>query len=180
MRNVADVLTGLRLVLVPLIAWIGWTWGQAAGAGKVALLTMLAWTTDVLDGPAARRAARPTRLGRYDWAIDVGLASALALTLAIWDVLPALLIGSVIVVAGGSAWALRDRAPLIVAMGLVYIAFALAVWQTEPGWGRALAGWGALDVLLRPARTRQDIAWFLGRVNSLLGRTPAEPKGSAK
>lgn len=180
MKNIADALTGLRLVLVPFIAWISWTWGQAAGAGKVALLTMLAWTTDALDGPIARRAARPTRLGRYDWTIDVGLASVLALTLVMWGVLPALLVGGVVAVASGSAWALRDRVPLIVAMGLVYLTFVLAVWQTEPGWGRALVGWGALDVLLRPGRTRRDIAWFLGRVNYLLGRTPAEPKRSAK
>ncbi|OQY18990.1 MAG: hypothetical protein B6I34_10085 [Anaerolineaceae bacterium 4572_32.1] len=73
MKYLADALTGARLVLVAVIAWIALAWERATGHSTVALLTMLAWTTDTLDGPLARRARIPTRLGRYDLPIDVGL-----------------------------------------------------------------------------------------------------------
>ena len=168
MKYLADALTGVRLVLVAVIAWIALAWERATGHSTVALLTMLAWTTDTLDGPLARRARIPTRLGRYDLPIDVGLTLALALCLVAWGTLSPLVVGGTLAAAGVGVWMWGVRAPLIVAMGLTYSAFVITVWQAEPVWGRALAGWAVLNVVLRPGRTRQDVTWFLGQIGHAL------------
>jgi phosphatidylglycerophosphate synthase len=168
MSHLADALTGMRLVLAAIIAWIALTWERATGHSTVALLIMLAWTTDTLDGPLARRARKPTRLGRYDLPIDVGLTLVLGLCLITWGTLSPLVVGGTWVAAGVGAWMWRVRAPLIVAMGLIYSAFVITVWQAEPLWGRALAVWVALDVVLRPSRIRQDVTWFLGQIGHAL------------
>ncbi len=180
----ADILTGLRLVLVAFIAWIALTWQRATGHSTVALLTMLAWTTDVLDGPLARRADSPTRLGHYDLPIDVGLMLALGLCLIAWGTLSPLVVGSTLAAASVGLWIWRVRAPLILAMGLIYTAFVITVWRTEPLWGRALTAWVTLDVVLRPGRIRQDVTWFLGQVGHVLrfrrDKYPAHPVERAK
>ncbi|MDY7042179.1 MAG: CDP-alcohol phosphatidyltransferase family protein [Chloroflexota bacterium] len=180
----ADALTGLRFVLLPIIAWIALTWERTTGHGMVALLTLLAWTTDVLDGPLARRAHKPTRLGRYDLPIDAGLTLVLGLCLVTWGALSPLVVGGTLAAAGAGLWLWRVRAPLIVAMGLIYGSFVITIWQAEPLWGRAIATWVTLDIVLRPTRVRQDVTWFLGQIGHTLrfrrGGYPPHPIEQSK
>ena len=68
----ADGLTAFRLALAPYMAWVGFN----AEDKKVALTIivyalLIGWTTDILDGFFARKSTFPTRLGQFDFALDM-------------------------------------------------------------------------------------------------------------
>ncbi len=75
----ADALTSLRVVAA-LAAGVAATQGRLTLA---AAWVVLGWATDSLDGPLARRAARPTRLAPYDPHADALLGVAVAAGVAI-------------------------------------------------------------------------------------------------
>jgi len=170
MSVLADALTTTRFVFVLIILRIGLRQGTE-GLPAVAALTVLSWTTDVLDGPLARRSSRPTHLGPYDAVADLGLTLALATCLVVWGVLPLVLVVGGLAIAGLSACALHSPAPLQLAMGLDYGALILAACKIAPKWGWALAGGVGLVVLLNPARAWQQVTGFLSQVAMLFGGT---------
>ncbi len=172
MNILADALTTLRCVFVLAILYAGVVEGPTEGLATVALLTILAWISDVLDGPLARRARRPTRLGWCDLMADLGLTLALATCLVAWKVAPLLLVAGVLALAGLGVRAFHALAPLQLAMGLVYGAFILAAWHVAPEWGRALVGGVGLLVLLNPRRAWQQVTGFLNQAGGILGRVP--------
>lgn len=59
-KILADALTGLRFVLGFCLVWLGWQQGPEAIA-TAALLLLIAWTSDTLDGPLAREFALALR-----------------------------------------------------------------------------------------------------------------------
>jgi hypothetical protein len=77
-KQVADFLTLTRVLLVFILIWLGWTQG-ADGLPSAALLLMLSWTTDALDGPIARRSRLQyhTWLGDHDLEVDMAVAAGL-------------------------------------------------------------------------------------------------------
>ena len=170
MNVLADMLTALRGVFVLIILYTSLLRGPDEGLASVALLTSLAWITDVLDGPLARRARRPTRLGRCDLAADIGLTLALAACLIAWGILPFLPVVGGLGLVGLSVRKLRAMALLQLAMGMVYGTFILAAWQMAPQWGRALTGSVGLVVLLNPRRAWQQVTGFLDQAGGILRR----------
>lgn len=174
MNVLADALTALRCVFVLVILYAGVVKGPTGGLATAALLTILAWVSDVLDGLLARRARRPTRLGWCDLVADIGLTLALATCLVAWKVLPLLLVAGGLALAGLGVRVFRALAPLQFAMGLVYGMFILTVWHISPEWGRALVGGIGLLVLLNPRRAWQQVAGFLNQAAVILGRAPSE------
>ncbi|MEA3377530.1 MAG: CDP-alcohol phosphatidyltransferase family protein [Chloroflexota bacterium] len=165
----ADGLTLLRFLLVVVILQVGVVRGPDEGLASVATLTVLAWITDVLDGPLARRARRPTHLGRCDLVADIALTLALATCLVVWRVLPLLLVAGGLALAGLSARKLHMMAPLQLAMGLIYGTYILTAWRTAPKWGRVMTGSVAGLALLNPQRAREQIRGFLNQMGSILG-----------
>ena len=178
MSVLADALTALRCVFVLVILYAGLVWGPDKGLATVALLTILAWISDVLDGPLARRARRPTRLGWCDLVADLGLTLSLATCLVAWKVAPLLLVVGVLALAGLGVRAFHALAPLQLAMGLVYGAFILTVWHIAPEWGRALVGGIGLLVLLNPRRAWQQVTGFLNQAAVILGHAPSQVVGA--
>ena len=172
MNVLADALTTLRCVFVLVILYAGVVEGPTDGLTTVALLTILAWISDVLDGPLARRARRPTRLGWCDLVADLGLTLSLATCLVAWGMVPFLLVAGGLALAGLGVRVFRAMAPLQFAMGMVYGTFIFAVWQVAPEWGRALVGGVGLFVLLNPRRAWQQVAGFLDQAAVILGHTP--------
>ncbi|HEU0298021.1 MAG TPA: CDP-alcohol phosphatidyltransferase family protein [Longimicrobium sp.] len=80
LQKVPNILTGLRLLLVPVL-WVLALLGHATlvGAG-----TLLAWFTDMLDGPIARRTRSTTRWGStFDSVAD----HALTISVVFWLIL---------------------------------------------------------------------------------------------
>jgi len=172
MNVLADMLTALRCVFVLVILYAGVVQGAAEGLATVALLTILAWISDVLDGPLARRARRPTHLGWCDLVADLGLTLALATCLVAWKVVPFLLVASGLALAVLGVRVFHALAPLQLAMGLVYGTFILATWHVAPEWGRALVGGVGLLVLLNPRRAWQQVTGFLNQAAVMLRHAP--------
>ncbi len=86
----ADILTLLRVGIALAVIVAGWRYGEDAFPYVVTLVA-LGWVSDGLDGPLARRSARPTRLGRYDFLVDVLLTWATFAYLTLAGYIPWLL-----------------------------------------------------------------------------------------
>lgn len=71
----ADVLTLVRVGVGIAVVLAGWLYGAAAFPYVVGLVAV-GWISDGLDGPLARLSKKPTRLGRYDFLVDVFLTWA--------------------------------------------------------------------------------------------------------
>lgn len=75
-KQVADLMTLSRLLLLLVYPWVGLALG-AEGLPLAGLLLVFSWTTDLLDGPIARRSRRvyPTWLGDHDLEVDMAVAT---------------------------------------------------------------------------------------------------------
>jgi phosphatidylglycerophosphate synthase len=182
MKKLADLLTGLRFVLASLIAWTAWTSSPEAGIGTLVLLTTLAWTSDILDGPLARRAAenRQSWLGAHDLEADLSVALALAVSLAVWRAAPTALL-VVTLLASTFGWlALHSLAPIQLGMGLIYGLSIFMVWGREPILGAAMLGWIGAAILLNPSRAHTQVASFLVQCRKIIlgqARTGSHERG---
>jgi cardiolipin synthase len=74
-KTVADLLTALRFGLAWLILWLGMSAGAEALPAAMMVL-ILAWITDLLDGPLARRdpSGRTTWIGDRDLETDISVS----------------------------------------------------------------------------------------------------------
>jgi cardiolipin synthase len=94
-KTVADLLTALRFGLAWLILWLGISVGADA-LPAVMMVLILAWITDLLDGPLARRdpSGRTTWIGDRDLETDISVSIGVLayLTLAHY-VAPSITIG---------------------------------------------------------------------------------------
>lgn len=170
MNILADALTAFRFALLPIILYVGVLYEPERGLATVAGLTILAWVSDVLDGPLARHAQRPTRLGDYDLVADVGLTLVLSICLIVWGVLPLLLVAGGVVFTGLGVRKLQLMLPLQLAMILIYVSFVLTAWHLAPEWGRTLTRSGGVLVLINPPRVRKAAQKSLDQVKKISGR----------
>ena len=78
----ADFLTFSRLLLASCLAWLGWSRG-VEGLQLAALLMILSWTSDVIDGILARRSQvlMRTWIGDHDLYFDMSVAIGLLIYL---------------------------------------------------------------------------------------------------
>jgi len=175
MHIVADLLTTLRFLLSVVILYVGLQEGPIAGIATASLLTILAWITDVLDGPLARHASHHTRLGHLDLPADLSLTLALTVCLVAWGIVPLSLVAGGILLTSVAMWVLHHRAPLQFTMGMIYGAFIFGAQRISPAWGRALTGGVGLVVLLNPTRAWGKVTSFLRDVQGILrGRAAKE------
>jgi hypothetical protein len=116
MAWVADVLTASRVVLALVI-------GIAVATdrlGVAILVLMIAWLTDTLDGMIARASSGNTRLGDWDFRVDVSLGIAILVGLAIADRAPVWLVLAVIGLLAGWTWVTGNPAPAMLMMAVAY------------------------------------------------------------
>lgn len=168
MHILADLLTTLRFLLSLAILYVGLLEGPTSGIATASLLTILAWVTDVLDGPLARHARHQTHLGNLDLAADLGLTLALTVCLITWGILPFSVVAGGVLLTGVGIRALHQMAPLQLAMGLIYGAFILGTLQIAPIWGRTLTGGVALAIVLNPTRAWNKVTGFLADARAIL------------
>jgi len=78
MKYFADFLTFSRLLLAACLAWLGWSRG-ADGLQLAALLMIVSWASDVIDGALARRSRVSFRtwIGDHDLSFDMSVAVGL-------------------------------------------------------------------------------------------------------
>lgn len=82
-KQVADLLTILRVFLAGVLVWLGFTQGEA-GLPLAGWLLIASWTSDSLDGPLARRSRvrYQTWVGDHDLEIDMLVAAGLLIYMA--------------------------------------------------------------------------------------------------
>ena len=88
-KALADILTTLRFGLAWIILWLGM--GDGADALPTAIMVLvLAWTTDVLDGPLARHdpTGRHTWIGDRDLEVDISVSIGVLAYLALAGFMP--------------------------------------------------------------------------------------------
>ena len=78
MKYFADFLTFSRLLLAACLAWLGWSRG-ADGLQLAALLMIVSWASDVIDGALAHRSRVSFRtwIGDHDLYFDMSVAVGL-------------------------------------------------------------------------------------------------------
>jgi len=116
MAWVADVLTASRVVLALVI-------GIAVATDRLSvaiLVLMIAWLTDTLDGMIARASSGDTRLGDWDFRVDVSLGIAILVGLAAQGRIPVWLAVAVIGLLAGWTAISGNPAPAMLMMAVAY------------------------------------------------------------
>ena len=74
-KTLADILTASRFGLAWVLLWLGISRGAAGLPSAVGIL-IIAWTTDLLDGPLARKdpSSRHTWIGDHDLETDMSVS----------------------------------------------------------------------------------------------------------
>ena len=88
-KQLADIITFSRVLLIPLILWLGLANGQEALPIIVGLM-IYNWTADSLDGPLARRNPTPNQswIGQRDLEIDMLISASVLGYLVLAALLP--------------------------------------------------------------------------------------------
>jgi cardiolipin synthase len=169
-KALADSLTSVRFLLGPYLLWLGLHSGPE-GVATAALTLLVAWATDVLDGPLARRDPR----GRHTWIGDHDLEADLAVALGIW-VYPTL--GGFISFGLAEAYGLVGAAALWhfgsarLAWGLQALPYGVMIWtalRIIPPQGLLLVIWVALVLIATwPRFPQQVLPEFLNGMRDLL------------
>lgn len=78
LKYIADFLTFSRFLLAAFLAWLGWSRG-ADGLQLAALMMIVSWASDVIDGTLARRSrvSFKTWIGDHDLYFDMSVAVGL-------------------------------------------------------------------------------------------------------
>lgn len=184
MKLLADVLTVLRVVLAVLIGWIALTRHDALGFRALTWLVIVAFTTDWLDGPIARRIRNVTQtwLGYHDFEVDLTVTIALSITLfqyqLIWPILLAIAIFIVWILwrtffahekldiweAGIWPNHRRDtRASMLIEamMTVIDFSFLYLVWDQDPEMFKIVLAWIFAVTILNPGRSLARARGFI-------------------
>jgi hypothetical protein len=174
-RLVADSLIVLRVLLSLSMIWLGLR-GKAA-LSAVALVTTLAWLTDLIDGPFARRSPdhKPKSwLGRHDSIADLSVALGVTAYLTLSGYMATWLGLGLILAAIALRSAHSYNLPWLV-IPIPYATLLVLALRFEPFWGYLMAGYLLFLLLFGHRRIREqyyiefraDMRSFLGRRESL-------------
>ena len=171
-KILADALTGLRFLLGLYLMWLGWQRGPQAIV-PATLTLLLAWTSDALDGPLARRDPR----GVQTWIGDRDLEADMTVALGVWVYLtlagflsPWLAVGYVLV-AVAALWRFGSTHLAWGLQALPYGAMIWTAWRMAPVYGLLLVTWiGLVVVATWPRFPRQTLPGFLNGMRDLWHR----------
>jgi hypothetical protein len=162
MRTLADVATGLRLVIAAYILYAGVSLGADAFAG-VAAATLLGWTLDTVDGHLARAARDrpPSWLGAHERYIDTVMVVAGFVYVTLIGVVPAWVCVSYLVVSALLVLWFRSIALLTALEAPLSLLIPILAFWLAPLWGWVFVGWGLVAAVLdrRRLRVRLEILW---------------------
>lgn len=169
----ADMLTLSRALVAVGMIWVGLTSG-ISGVGLIAWLLMIAWTSDSLDGPIARRVApdESSLIGDLDLAFDITVSLGLLGYAVVAGFIPSLaalgylLAWAIIFLRWGFA---RSLGMLIQAP--IYGLFVLLALSRSPTAGAALLAWiGMVVIVTWPRFPNEVIPGFLKGMRRLGGQ----------
>ncbi len=169
----ADLLTLSRVAAAGLLLWLGPAHG--ADALPVAVgITVLAWTTDQLDGWAARRSATPTKLGPYDFPIDAAFYLGILGYLVTADYLPVVIAVVFLAVAMVAWFSTRRKAVGILCLRLIDLFAAGVIFSEQPLLGFLVLGWLLILAVLYRQRLSERVPRWFSDIRSL-GRGRPRP-----
>ena len=148
-KTVADTLTASRFFLALAIFWLGLKVGQPA-LPTAALVLVLGWATDLLDGTLARRASnqRRTWLGDNDLSADVCVAVGLLGYLTFSNYVSPAIAVSYVLMTGVLIWRFRSRALAMAAQAPVYAIMLYVSLRDAQLYGALAVGWIVLTVIV--------------------------------
>lgn len=162
MRALADVATGLRLVIAAYILYAGVKLGADAFAG-VAAATLLGWTLDTVDGHLARAASdsQPSWLGVHERYIDTIMVLAGFLYVTLIGVVPVWVCVAYLVVSALLVFTFRSIAVLTALEAPLTALIPILAFWLAPLWGWLFVAWGMVAAVLDRRRlwVRVGILW---------------------
>jgi phosphatidylglycerophosphate synthase len=109
-KTLADILTASRFGLAWVLLWLGISRGPA-GLPTAVVILIIAWITDVLDGPIARKDAsrRHTWIGDHDLETDVSVSLGVLTFLVLAGYLAAWLAVGYVIICLVLLWRFRSQ-----------------------------------------------------------------------
>ncbi|MEW6554574.1 MAG: CDP-alcohol phosphatidyltransferase family protein [Actinomycetota bacterium] len=164
-KVIADMLTGVRFFVALLIVVCAVA-GDPGLLPLVVCLTLIGWTTDVLDGKMARMDAsgRKTWIGDLDFATDLTLIYSGLLYFITAQYLPfwPFFFYMIYAAVTGFIWTKKSVMMAIAApIAAVPIIFSFVHY---PLWGWVFIGWIAVDLLINWSDFTAEIDEFIGDV----------------
>jgi phosphatidylglycerophosphate synthase len=174
-KEIADLLTGLRLVLAVLLVVIAFTLGgrvlPLAGA-----LIILGWATDTLDGPLARKSGcrRTGWLGKNDIGIDIFLSFSIVIYASASGLLHWSVTAGSIVLLLFATLVFHSYSLIVTFIGISYVIFLyMALRHCIPVLLAAL-GWGVVTLFVSWNRIRTSLPLFFRGFKELFTGSRAE------
>lgn len=162
MRTLADIATGLRLVIAAYIIYAGVRLG-AESFPAVAAATLIGWTLDTVDGHLARAASdnESSWLGAHERYIDTVMVIAGSLYVVLIGVVPVWVCAAYLAVSTLLVLAFRSIALLTVLEAPLAIMIPILAFSLAPLWGWIFVGWGVVAAILDRRRlwVRVKILW---------------------
>jgi len=178
-KTLADVLTAMRFCLAGFILWLGVKGGAEVLPAAVVTL-ILAWLTDVLDGPLARRdpSGRHTWIGDRDLEVDMLVSLAVLAYLTLAGYLTFMAVVGYVVVCTGLLWRFRSLHLAWAIQAPPYAGMIYAALRDAPRYGLMIAGYVALVIVATWPRFPQIVVpQFLEGMHNL-GKTRTPDKGA--
>jgi cardiolipin synthase len=173
-KTLADTLTGARFLLGLYLLWLGLRGGPEAMA-TAALTLLVAWATDALDGPLARRDPRGhhTWIGDHDLEADLTAASGTWAYLALAGFIPFWLAVAYAAAGAAALWHFGSVALAWGLQALPYGAMILTAWRVVPLYGLLFVIYIILVIVIPwPRFPKQAVPEFLDGMRELLRRRP--------
>lgn len=162
MRMLADIATGLRLVIAAYIVYAGVQLGRESFAG-VAAATLIGWTLDTVDGHLARAASdsQPSWLGANERYIDTVMVVAGFIYATLIGVVPVWICVAYLLVSALLVLSFRSIALLTVLEAPLAALIPILAFFLDPLWGWIFVVWGVVAAILDRKRlwVRLRILW---------------------
>jgi hypothetical protein len=138
---IADVLTAGRVLLAMLLAVAIATDSMPSAI----VILIIAWLTDLFDGRLARSASAPTRLGDWDFRVDVALGVAILVGLTFSDIASPWLVVAAVATLAGLTIMTGNPAPAMLLLAFSYSWFLWLLLDRRPSlWWLPFAAIGFL------------------------------------
>ncbi|MFQ6014895.1 MAG: hypothetical protein ACE5NP_05585 [Anaerolineae bacterium] len=175
-KTLADTLTATRFLIAIWMLWMGTTAGAPA-LPSITIGLVIAWMTDLVDGPLARRdpMRRHSWLGDHDLQVDMAVALSLLLYLTVSRFVPARVTLSYLALCALLLWRFRARALGMLLQAPVYGWTLYVALRNIPRYGFLMIGWILFTIIVTwPRFPLMVVPEFLQGMRDLWGEAKEE------
>ncbi len=168
-KTLADILTASRFGLAWVLLWLGISRG-AAGLPSAVVILIIAWTTDVLDGPLARKdlSNRQTWIGDHDLEIDMSVSLGGLTFLVLAGYLAAWVAVSYVIICLIMLWLFRSQELAWAVQAPPYAAMMFIALRHAPIYGLAIVAYLIVIIIATWPRFPQvTLPQFLSGIRNL-------------